>query len=244
MFGVLMNDPEDRTGSHCQYLRPIYSLLHCCTVYPSRLILRTPCEFSDMECARLGDGVLVGFYADAVSADGRRELELLEEAGCGRVFGPAALLPEDVIEYLRPGDTLLVVTLFRLATSLPGLILLFERLQEAGVGVHAIDNRVVPGTTIGDAFGQVCSILAGLHRAATSGAAKEKRGRRGRPIMLTPEDQARAERLLKRASVIEVARLLKVSPATIYRHFPRRGLGAAARRSDKSAKLRQPSAKR
>lgn len=185
----------------------------------------------------------VGLYADEASADGRQELVLLEEAGCGRVFGPAALVSEDVIEYLRPGDTLVVVSLARLATTLSGLILLLERLQAAGVAVHAIETQIVPGTAVGDAFGQVCSVLAAFHRSVASSDPKQKKSRRGRPVVLAPDDQARAERLLKRASVLEVARLMKVSPATIYRYFPRRELGASAYGSDRSPKWRQASSK-
>ena len=180
----------------------------------------------------------IGFYADSAAVGERPEVELLEEVGCGRIFGPGDRLSEDVIEFLRPGDTIVVTHLSRLAKSLESLIVLIERLQTMGVSVHAIQNQIVPGTPVGDAFGQACSILAEFQRS-TKTESRDKRGRKGRPIVLNPEDQVRAERLLKRASVLEVARLLKVSPATIYRYFPRRRSGAGGHtEADKSSKSR------
>jgi DNA invertase Pin-like site-specific DNA recombinase len=170
--------------------------------------------------------VLIGFYDDSNEGLDPAEENVLRDVGCERIFsaGRGRYVSEEVIEFLRPGDTLVVHDISRLAGTIKDTLFLVERLHKSGVSVHALRNNVVPGTAVGDSFGTICAILADTSRNtdAQDSADRKSNGQRGRPASLSAEDQARAERLLQRASVLDVARLLRVSPATIYRYFPRR----------------------
>lgn len=169
----------------------------------------------------------MGFYTDAaVANDGQSDTEILRGIECARLFGSAAsqFVTEEVIDYLRPGDVLVVADIARLASSLESMMKVVERLHTGGIAIHAVRNNITPNSAVGDAFGSVCALLARFCRDVMEPKSKIKPGqrRRGRPIALRPDDQQQAERLLKRASVLEVARLLSVSPATLYRYFPRK----------------------
>lgn len=190
--------------------------------------------------------MLIGFCTDAATAAGApADAEILREIGCARVFGPDAsrFVTAEVIDYLRPGDVLVIADIARLAGSIEELVTIVERLHHTNVAIHAVRNEIVPGTAIGDSFGQACAVLAKFCRATAPAESirKPRNGRRGRPSALSPEDQAHAERLLMRENVLEVARLLRVSPATIYRYFPRGRFNASRRTGGREKHSSPPS---
>lgn len=168
--------------------------------------------------------MLIGFTANWDDDSASSEQALLHELGCERIFsGSEGFITEDVLDFVRPGDTLVLSDITALGKSLQDVVLMAERLYKRGISIHAIRSGLIPGSAVGDNFANVCSILAEMLRASGDKVTNLKKSSgRGRPAALTPEEQARAARLLQRASVLEVARLLKVSPATIYRYFPRR----------------------
>ncbi len=136
---------------------------------------------------------------------------------------------DQVIQFFRAGDVLVVMELARLGTDFSRLLYLLAKLSELRVGLQVQRENIQPGTPLGDAFLPCCAVLAGvlhgLEEQRSAGAVAAARdSRRGRPAALSRSDHARAAKLLEeqRASVIEIARLLHVSPATIYRYFPRR----------------------
>jgi DNA invertase Pin-like site-specific DNA recombinase len=178
--------------------------------------------------------LLIGFAPDDPAGNGSSsDAELLHQFGCERILSAAHGVPitEDVIEYLRPGDTLVVGDLSRLEASLASLIHLVVRLDKAGVTLQVANGEIAPATALGGAFAKVCGILAAFiltqAQQASAGETQQQRSR-GRPVALSPEAQRRAARMLKngRASVNEIAQILKVSPATVYRYFPRGGRGS------------------
>ena len=164
--------------------------------------------------------MLIGF-AMAMS-EGRPDAEILRGVGCERIFSvdEGVFAIEDIIQYLRPGDVLAIADLSRLGGDLDRLIQLLERLHHAGVRVLVAGTDIVPDTSLGESFTKACCILAEFSRSQHDSTARPIRGR-GRPVALPPELRVRAERMLKDgSSVAEIARVFKVSSATLYRYFP------------------------
>jgi DNA invertase Pin-like site-specific DNA recombinase len=174
------------------------------------------------------DRALIGYAR--VSTSGQlldRQQHALAEAGCLRVFvdklsGKDADRPElaGCLDYLRPGDTLVVPSLDRLARSLADLITVAGTLRRRGVGVQELargPGHHHPG-------GRLLCRAGGVHlRADRQGtregldAARGRGARLGRPPVLTAEQIRHARDLLTRPdnTVSSIARLLGVSRATI-----------------------------
>jgi DNA invertase Pin-like site-specific DNA recombinase len=166
----------------------------------------------------------------------------LEKAGCERIILVVDALEakfklDEVLQYTRDGDVLLVLALDRLGNTLDEIVRTAGRLCEQKIALHVI-GCVSPGTPVGDSFVEVCHLLSKQSelfrqsRAASSERPLDAQPRRGRPGSLSGLEQERAMRMLSdgRANVREVARLFKVSPATIYRLFPRRRPTSASQR--------------
>jgi DNA invertase Pin-like site-specific DNA recombinase len=178
-----------------------------------------------------------------------RQINALTEAGCIRVFadklsGRTADRPEldACLDYLRPGDTLIVLSLDRLSRSLQDLITLVAGLRTRGVdfrSLHeALDTTTPSGRLIFHVFAALAEfirelIVQGTHEGL--GAARARGVRLGRPPALTVEQISHARQLLTRPdnSVASIARLLGVSRSTIYANVPelagggRRAIGAS-----------------
>ncbi len=182
-------------------------------------------------------GALIG-YARASVADQRLDMQLrtLEERGCSRIFsddlpGKNAARPQlaACIDYLRPGDTLVVVRLDRLSRSLQDLIATVADLGRHGVGfrsVHeSLDTTTPGGRLIFHVFAGLAEfirelIVEGTHEGVE--AARARGVRLGRPPAMTPEQVLHARSLLSAPenSVSSIARLLGVSRSTIYKYIP------------------------
>lgn len=161
------------------------------------------------------------------------EMHALAVLGCERVFSDTddTRHPERpglraALEFLQAGDVLLVPALRHLGRDVESVVLLVDRLRLANVSVRlgAVpeDGRLAPS----EALALVCRELAELiepDQPAPAGLTGPAR-RRGRPQALSPKDIAKARRMLAGGgfTVPDVARILGVSAATVYRYFPRR----------------------
>ena len=181
--------------------------------------------------------MLVG-YARVSTVDQNPDLQLdaLKAAGCEKVFvekasGAQRDRPElaAALAYVRPGDGIVVWKLDRLARSMKQLVETVEGLEGRGIGfrslTEAIDTTTPGGKLVFHIFGALAeferSIIRERTRAGLDAAAV--RGRKGgRPSKLTTDDLRAAQALLmdQAITVEEVARRLKVSAATLYRHLP------------------------
>lgn len=179
--------------------------------------------------------MLIGFCLKDEGQPHPNEEDMLRDAGCERIFSSVrGVVSNEVIDYLRPGDTLVIADVVRLGATIKDAISTVEQLQKRGVLIRSLHDPIVPGTSVGDSFGNICAILAEAYRGTTDESEKKPRtGQKGRPAALRPEEQARAEQLLQQASVLEVARILKVSPATLYRYFPRKRSSSRTSRVDR-----------
>lgn len=165
-----------------------------------------------------------------------QQQDALTVAGCERVFtdrlsgaredrpGVAALL-----DYVRAGDTVVVVALDRLGRSLSGVIRTVETLTEAGVLLRSLREGIDYSTPTGRMLAGLFAALAGYERelmherAAVAREAARARGRHtGRPAKLTT-DQARQVRTLRTGGepISDLVRSFGVSRATIYRALQR-----------------------
>lgn len=164
------------------------------------------------------------------------QLDALTAAGCERVFtekasGAQRDRPElaAAISYMRAGDSLVVWKLDRLARSLPQLIETVAQLEAQGIGLRslteAVDTTTAGGKLIFHIFGALAEFERSVIRERTHAGLKaaRDRGRKGgRPPALSAADLAAAKAMLRdpEITVAEVAKRLRVSPATLYRHLP------------------------
>jgi DNA invertase Pin-like site-specific DNA recombinase len=144
-------------------------------------------------------GHLLG-YARASTTDQHPHLQVdaLQRAGCYRVFTETASGARtdhptlaQLLDQLRPGDTLVVWKLDRLGRSLRHLVDTVTGLAERGVGFRSLQEQVATTTPGGKLVFHVFAALAGFERdlvgerTAAGLAAARARGRRGgRPSVL------------------------------------------------------------
>ena len=181
--------------------------------------------------------MLVG-YARVSTQDQNPDLQIdaLKAAGCEKVFtekasGAQRARPElaAALSYMRPGDSLVVWKLDRLARSMPQLIDTVSTLEDQGIGfrslTEAIDTTTAGGKLVFHIFGALAEFERSVIRERTRAGLKAARHRGrlcGRPPALSAADLAAAKALLRDPAITvdEVATRLKVSPATLYRHLP------------------------
>jgi DNA invertase Pin-like site-specific DNA recombinase len=182
--------------------------------------------------------MLVG-YARVSTRDQNYELQLdaLEAAGCSKIYeeklsGAQRDRPElkAALAYVRPGDTLVVWKLDRLARSLKQLIETVEMLSEREIGfrslTESIDTTSSGGRLIFHIFGALAEFERSIIRERTTAGltAARARGRvGGRPPALKESDIRVAQTLLKdgELTVAKIAERLHVAPSTLYKHLPR-----------------------
>ncbi|AIK96625.1 recombinase [Candidatus Paracaedibacter acanthamoebae] len=164
------------------------------------------------------------------------QLDALKEVGCHKIFtekasGAQRERPEltAALNYMRPGDTLVVWKLDRLARSLKQLIETVEKLESQEIGFQSLTEAINTTTSGGRLIFHIFASLAEFERSiikerTIAGLSAAKRLGRvgGRPPSLKAEDLIAAKALLKddNITVEEVAKRLSVAPSTLYRHLP------------------------
>jgi DNA invertase Pin-like site-specific DNA recombinase len=196
---------------------------------------RNPCKQSTSYSPALSRGCgtpprmghLLG-YARVSTTDQHLHVQVdaLTAAGCYRVFtetasGARADRPvlAQVLDQLRPGDTLVVWKLDRLGRSLRHLVDTITGLADQGVGVRslqeAIDTTTPGGKLVFHVFAALAEFERDLIRERTAAglAAARTRGRNGgRPAALDDGQVELARELYasRRYTTAEIARRLKV----------------------------------
>jgi DNA invertase Pin-like site-specific DNA recombinase len=161
--------------------------------------------------------------------------DALKKAGCIRTFsdhasGSKASRPEldRMLDQVRPGDVVVVWRLDRLGRSLRNLIDLVETLADRGIGFRSLSESIDTTTANGRLFFSIMGALAEFERdlirerTHAGLAAARARGRvGGRPSVMNAKKIATARKLYasQEHTVTEIAELLNVSVATIYRHL-------------------------
>jgi DNA invertase Pin-like site-specific DNA recombinase len=164
------------------------------------------------------------------------QLDALNAAKCERIFtekasGAQRDRPElkAALDYIRPGDTLVVWKLDRLARSMKQLVDTIEMLNAKGIGfrslTEAIDTTTPGGKLVFHIFGALAEFERSIIRERTKAglAAARARGKLGgRPRSWNEADIAAAKALLRdpNIGVEEAAKRLGVAPSTLYRYIP------------------------
>ncbi len=163
------------------------------------------------------------------------QLDALAKAGCGKVFeetasGAKAERPvlQDVLGYLRAGDTLVVWRLDRLGRSLRHLIETVADLAARGIGFKSLTEQIDTTTSGGKLVFHVFGALAeferdlGAERTHAGLRAARARGRLGgRPKALgDPKKLALAQALYDggQTDIATICKTLGISRATLYRY--------------------------
>ena len=135
---------------------------------------------------------------------------------------------EQVLDQLRPGDTLVVWKLDRLGRSLRHLVETVTGLAERGIGFRslqeAIDTTTPGGKLVFHVFAALAEFERDLIRERTNAglAAARARGRKGgRPTVMTPHKIRLAREMYgsRQYTVAAIAAALGVSRGSIYRHL-------------------------
>lgn len=170
-----------------------------------------------------GDRQSTDLQRDALIAAGVDARHLYEDRASGARDDRSGL--KACLEFVRPGDVLVVWKLDRLGRSLAHLIGIIQQLKNRGVGfrslTEAIDTTTSMGEFVFNLFGSLAQYERSLiqERVNAGLAAAKRRGRLGgRPRKM---DQAKIELAAKLlsagevASVSEVARLVGVPRSTL-----------------------------
>lgn len=182
-----------------------------------------------------GAGARIG-YARVSTADQTTDpqTDRLAAAGCERIFvetasGALRDRPQlrACLDYLRPGDVLVVAKLDRLGRSLAHLIETVTTLDSRGIGLvslsESIDTTTAAGRLLLHVLGAVGQFERDLivERTQAGLAAARARGRKGgRPTKITPEKVEAARALIASGRTVEqAASAVGVSRATLYRHL-------------------------
>lgn len=180
--------------------------------------------------------MLIG-YARVSTDDQNLNLQhdALQNAGCEKVYsdqqsGAAAERAglTNVLDVLRPGDTLVIWRLDRLGRSLKNLIHLVEQLDKREVGLKSlqenIDTTTSGGRLVFHIFGALAEFERTLIRERTQAGinAARARGRQGgRPKLLEANKRELAIRLHReqKHSIAEICSMMGVSKSTLYNYL-------------------------
>lgn len=178
--------------------------------------------------------MLIG-YARVSTEDQKLHMQhdALQAVGCDKIIdekvsGASAKLParDELLEYARSGDVVVVWKLDRLGRSLRDLIAIVAALKERGVELRSLHESIDTTTPTGKLAFHVFAALAEFERDVSRErtraglAAAQARGKKlGRPRALRPEqvEMARTMMANPKISARQVAQQLGVHRATLYR---------------------------
>ena len=162
--------------------------------------------------------------------DAQLQLDALTKVGCYRIFtdtasGALESRPEldNLLDQIRPGDTLVVWRLDRLGRSIRHLINHMDALQERGIDFkslqESIDTSSSGGRLVFNIFASLAEFERDLIRERTNAGLAAARARGGRPASLSPDKLRTAKRLYEQRdmTVAQIGEVLGVSRSTVYR---------------------------
>lgn len=177
-------------------------------------------------------------YARVSTVEQNADLQTraLKDAGCQKVYtdhgvsGTKAKRPQldKLLEHARAGDEVVVWKLDRLGRNTRQLLELIDRLESQGLNFRSLTEGIATTGPMGKAMLTVMSAFAQLERDQLAErtkaglAAAAARGRRGGRPAVTPEtERVRQAGQYRHAGLTppEIAKLLGVSRATVYRYL-------------------------
>jgi DNA invertase Pin-like site-specific DNA recombinase len=175
-------------------------------------------------------------YARVSTQDQSLDLQLdaLEKAGCDKVYqekmsGMKVDRPQlqELLEYAREGDILIVYKLDRLGRSTKKLIELSEELEERKIELVSIRDNIDTTASVGKAMFRMLAVLSEMERDLISErtrAGLEAARARGRKGGRPKKDNKQVEKAIKlynscQYTVKEIEEMTGVSKATLYREI-------------------------
>jgi DNA invertase Pin-like site-specific DNA recombinase len=163
---------------------------------------------------------------DALAQAGCEPNRIYQDVGSGSITDRPQLLA--CLDYLRPGDTLVVWRLDRLGRGLRHLIDTIAQLEERAIAFRSLKESIDTATAAGrlqlHLFAALAEFERGVIQERTQAglSAARARGRlTGRPSVVT-ERQLRAAAALREQgdmTMAEIAKTLGIGRATLYRHL-------------------------
>ncbi len=163
------------------------------------------------------------------------QLDALKAAGCGKIFtDKISTLKEErkglleALEYVRPGDVLVVWKLDRLGRTLKQLIELVAFLNQKGIGFKSLKETIDTTTSTGKLVFHIFAALAEferdiIHERTRAGLeAARARGRSGgRPKSLPPQQVQALKKLYdnKTMPVSQICSTFHIGRTTLYRYL-------------------------
>jgi DNA invertase Pin-like site-specific DNA recombinase len=160
------------------------------------------------------------------------QLEALQEAGCTKVFyGKQSGKSDDnqkkleqLVDYARAGDIVVLTKLDRLGRSLSRILLTIQELEKKGVAMKTLDGQVDTASSnpMQKAMTQLLGVFAELEHSIITDRLQSGRIRTGKlggkPRILSSQQVAEITKLHKEGtSKRQLAIQFKVSRATIMR---------------------------
>lgn len=178
-------------------------------------------------------------YARVSTSEQNLEMQIqaLKDAGAERIFldqgvgGNAVFKPGlmECLQFVRPGDEIIVYALDRLSRSLRDLIAMVEMFGKAELGFRTLKEQMDTGSPGGrlmfHVFGALAEFERDLIRARTRDgveAAKRAGKQLGRPPAINDEQWKLAHQLMaepQKMPVAQVAALLNVSRQAVYKRL-------------------------
>ena len=162
------------------------------------------------------------------------QVDALNEAGCEKLFTDKLSGAKtdrkglnDILEFMRPGDTLVVWKLDRLGRSLQHLISILNDLQNRNIGFVSLTENIDTTTPGGKLIFHVMGALAEYERAINQErtnaglAAARARGRfGGRKRVITNGKEKQIQMLMANGEMTlsEIMEATGVSRSTLYRY--------------------------
>jgi DNA invertase Pin-like site-specific DNA recombinase len=167
--------------------------------------------------------MLIG-YARVSTDDQNLDLQrdALRLAGCEKIYedrisGAKAARPglAMALEVARAGDVLTVWRLDRLGRSLHDLILLGRKLDEMGIGLMSVQEKIDTSSSGGRLVFHMFGALAEFERNLV----RERKG--GRPKLLDPAKRQLVAKLYaeKQHTIGEICRMMGISKPTLYNYI-------------------------
>jgi DNA invertase Pin-like site-specific DNA recombinase len=162
------------------------------------------------------------------------QLDLLRAAGCERIFedkesGVSEKRPgwDRLMEYVRPGDSIVVTEISRMTRSVPHLFALVKEFKARSLNLTSLRENIDTTTATGRAFLGMMGVINQMERelraerAAAGRAAARARGRSGgRPR--TASDLLEKARTLYESgghTATDICKTLGIGRRTFYRHL-------------------------
>ena len=166
--------------------------------------------------------------------DLKLQVDALEQAGCDEIItevmtGSSSDRParQALLDKLLPGDSLVVWRLDRFGRSVSDLIEKVDQFSSSGVNFQSLNEQIDTSSSVGKMIFHIFAAMAEFERDLISErtkaglAAARARGRKGGRKKLLDESKVKAAKKLieSETPVTEVAKLLNVSRATLYRYL-------------------------